>query len=151
MRWSEPATESPFALGTDYSDVTERGSDGSGSGESDSDGWQQYGELAEYDELAEQYGEPEEPDPDAIGPEIPEVPDPTEWESEPDAELQFRFWGLVAVFNVALLALSLGAMFIAFEGNLELGSQLLLAGGLLGGYGYYRYRSTKATLAEQNG
>jgi hypothetical protein len=122
-----------------------QGEDNAGSEESASDGWERYGELAE------KYQEPAEPDPDAIGPEIPTAPDPTKWESEVDPELRVRFWGLVLVFNVALLAVALGAMFIAFEGNFELGGQLLLGGGLLGAYGFYRYRSTKTKLRDQNG
>lgn len=121
------------------------GDEESRSDESRSEGWARYGDLAE------KYQEPHEPDPDAIGPEIPSAPDPTEREGEVDPEIRARFWGLVLVFNVALLALSLGAMFIGFEGNLELGGQLLLVGGILGAYGLYRYRSTKAELLDQNG
>ncbi len=94
---------------------------------------------------ADQYTEPEEFDPMELGPEIPEPPDPTDNETEIDPATHRLFWGLVAVFNIALLAVSLGAMFAVFEGRFELGGQLILAGVVLGGYGYYRYHRFKST------
>jgi hypothetical protein len=93
--------------------------------------------------------EPEEVDPDEVGPDIPEAPKaPDMTEVDVDPGLQNRFWALVAVFNLALLAVSLGVMFVGFRGNWELGGQLTVGGLLLFGFGYYRYRKTKAALAD---
>jgi hypothetical protein len=86
------------------------------------------------------YGEPPEPDPHELGPPIPEAPDPTETDAEIDPGTYRLFWGLVVVFNLSLLALSLGVMFAAFEGRFEFGAQLFLAGAILFAYGYVRYR-----------
>ncbi|WP_159900019.1 DUF7322 domain-containing protein [Salinirussus salinus] len=91
--------------------------------------------------------DPEEFEPGNLGPEIPEAPDLTEVEAS--SEVRYRFWALVMVFNVALLAASVGVMFVAFQGEWELGGQLTLAGLALFGFGYYRYRQTKAVLAEK--
>lgn len=93
--------------------------------------------------------EPEEFDPQELGPDIPEAPDLTEVEAS--SEVRQRFWALVAVFNVALLATSIGVMFIGFQGEWTLGGQLTLAGLVLLAFGYYRYRQTKAALAEKDG
>ncbi len=93
--------------------------------------------------------DPEEFEPGNLGPEIPEAPDLTEVEAS--SEVRYRFWALVMVFNVALLAASVGVMFVAFQGEWELGGQLTLAGLALFGFGYYRYRQTKAVLAEKGG
>lgn len=102
-------------------------------------GWRRYADTPE----------PEEFDPHSLGPEIPEAPDPSEADIDPD--LRNRFWSLVLVFNVALLALSLGLMFAAFEGQLGLGGQLVGAGLVLSAFGYYRYRQAKRSLAETDG
>lgn len=101
--------------------------------------------------LEERYSaepELEEFDPMELGPDIPEAPDMTEVDASP--EVQYRFWALAMVFNVALLVTSLGVMFLIFQGAWELGGQLTLAGLLLFGFGYYRYRRTKAELAERD-
>ncbi|WP_435360630.1 DUF7322 domain-containing protein [Haloarchaeobius sp. DFWS5] len=70
---------------------------------------------------------------------IPEAPQPRNFE-EVDApgELQFQFWRLVIAFNGALLGLSLGTMFVVFDGNWSLGSKLLLGGLICAAYGGYR-------------
>ena len=86
------------------------------------------------------YSEPEEFDPHDLGPPIPEAPDPTDSDVDIDPGTHALFWGLVLVFNAALLLLSLGVMFAAFEGNYDLGAQLFAVGAILFGYGYYRYR-----------
>lgn len=99
--------------------------------------------------LEERYNaEPEEFDPQELGPDIPEAPDLTEVEAS--SEVQYRFWALVMVFNVALLATSIGVMFIGFQGEWTLGGQLTIAGLVLFAFGYYRYRQTKAALAEKD-
>jgi hypothetical protein len=96
--------------------------------------------------------EPEEFDPDELGPDVPEAPKPRDMsEVDVDPDLANRFWALVAVFNLALLAVSVGVMFIGFRGNWELGGQLTVAGLLLFALGYYRYRKTKAALAAEDG
>jgi len=87
--------------------------------------------------------EPEEFDPESLGPESPSIPDLSEKASEADPEVSGLFWWLVVVFNVALMAFSLGLMFIIFQQNWTLGGQLSLAGLVLGGYGYVRYRRFK--------
>ncbi|WP_324663109.1 DUF7322 domain-containing protein [Haloarcula sediminis] len=79
--------------------------------------------------------EPEEFDPSSLGPDVPEPPD-----GAGNSEVASVFWKLVLVFNVALLALSLGPMFAYFRGNVGLGLQLTAAGAILFAYGYYRYR-----------
>lgn len=97
--------------------------------------------------LDEKYKEPDASEYD-IGPEIPEAPSP----ESADPQLQAQFWSLVVVFNIAILAISVGGMFMLFRGNLELGMQLFLAGVIVGAYGVYRYRTTKAALSDdQNG
>lgn len=60
------------------------------------------------------------------------------------AELQRAFWTLVVVFNAALLAGSLGLMFLAFRGDLSRGGSLLFLGVGLGLYGWRRYQSVTA-------
>lgn len=85
--------------------------------------------------------EPEEFDPDSLGPDIPEPPDPSGNASEVGSEVSGLFWGLVFVANIALMAASLGVMFAVFRSQWVLGSQLTLAGVILGGYVYYRVRA----------
>ena len=108
------------------------------------------GSLSDWQAVEQRYDaepDPEEFEPGNLGPEIPEAPDLTEVEAS--SEVRYRFWALVMVFNVALLAASVGVMFVAFQGEWELGGQLTLAGLVLFGFGYYRYRQTKAALAEK--
>jgi hypothetical protein len=105
------------------------------------------GNWQEYESV--EYGEPEEFDPHSLGPDVPEAPDYAD--ADVDRSIGIRFWSLVGVFNVALLALSLGVMFIAFEDNLGLGGRLVGGGLLLSGYGYYQYRRTKRDLAADTG
>jgi hypothetical protein len=100
---------------------------------------------------AGKYGEPEEFDPMSLGPEIPTPPDPTETDADIDPGTHRLFWGLVVLFNVALLALSLGVMFAAFEGRLELGAQLVLVGIVLSAYGYFRYRRFRRAGSDEPG
>ena len=78
--------------------------------------------------------EPDEFDPSSLGPDVPEPPEGG------GGEVASLFWKLVVVFNVALLALSLGPMFAYFRGDTDLGLQLTAAGLILFAYGYFRYR-----------
>lgn len=74
-----------------------------------------------------------------LQPEIPSAPDPPP-ATAASKELQSAFWSIVVVVNLALLAGSLGAMFLVFRGRLRLGGGLL-AVGLLGiGHAYKLYR-----------
>ena len=61
-------------------------------------------------------------------------------ESDADPELQRKFWLLVLVFNVAVMALSVGAMLAVFRGQWDTGGSLVVAGSILAAYGYYKYR-----------
>lgn len=106
------------------------------------------GSWRDHDRAGEPYREPDDSGPFDIEPEIPSPPDPTE--NDVDPELFRRFWALVVVFNVALLALSLGVMFAVFESNYTLGGQLVLGGLVVFGFGLYRYRTAKRYLAERS-
>ncbi|ADJ15818.1 DUF7322 domain-containing protein [Halalkalicoccus jeotgali] len=85
--------------------------------------------------------EPEESEP-TLGPEIPDVSPPDEGFFGPGdvpKDLLSAFWKLVVLFNVGLLATSLGAMFVLFEGRLGLGGGLLAVGLLALARGLYSY------------
>lgn len=91
--------------------------------------------------------EPSEMDPlEDVGPDVPEVsvpeppsvPDPSQ-NDVPD-DLARRFWKLVAVFNVALFAASLGPMLAVFRGQWVTGSAVFLLGAGFFVYGYLGYR-----------
>lgn len=60
--------------------------------------------------------------------------------SDAPAPLRRKFWTLVATFNVALLAVSLGLMFAAFRGRWQYGGAAVLLGLVLFAFGYRRYR-----------
>lgn len=85
---------------------------------------------------------PEEPPDPFEDPGDPEsrfeltIPD----DADVSAELYRTFWGLVIVFNVALLATALGALLITFRGDRLLGGGLLALGLVSLGYGVWRYR-----------
>lgn len=97
--------------------------------------------------------EPEEPD---LGPDPPEVgsdsgPDVDVPDASPahegfwgpenaPKELLKAFWALVVLFNVALLAISLGLMVLWFQGRLYLGGGLLAVGAAALARGLYGYR-----------
>lgn len=98
--------------------------------------------------------EPEETDPD-LGPEIPDVNPPDGGFFGPEdvpEELLRAFWTLVVLFNVGLLATSLGVLVVVFQGRLYLGGGLLVAGLLAltrGSYRYYRF-DRKSIGEEEN-
>lgn len=91
----------------------------------------------ELDERSEY--EPDEPD---LGPGVPDAssgggllgPEGT------PKELLSAFWKLVLLFNVGLLAASLGAMLLFFQARLYFGGGLLVAGLLALARGVYVYR-----------
>ena len=121
-------------------------SDWTGAGESQEE--DSPGSWREQERVDDRYREPDESQPFDVEPEVPEPPDPSE--NDVDPELPRRFWALVVVFNVALLAISLGLMFVAFEGAYALGGQFLVGGLAAFGFGLYRYRTTKRSLAERS-
>lgn len=84
--------------------------------------------------------EPDEFDPNSLGPDPPEIPEPSANPGDADPEVRGLFWILVLVANAALIAVSLGLMFIVFQGAWGLGAQLFVAGVVLGVYVYYRVR-----------
>lgn len=94
-------------------------------------------------DLASKYEEPDPEskysDPATELPNIPEAPKPLP-ESEVDTDLKVAFWSTVLVFNVALLALSLGLMLVYFRGQLRLGGGLFALGVFSAAHGYLKYR-----------
>lgn len=82
--------------------------------------------------------EPDEFDPSSLGPDIPEAPEPPDGAA--NSEVTSLFWKLVVVFNIALLALSVGPMLAYFEGRVELGLRVTLVGAVTFSYGVIRYR-----------
>lgn len=80
------------------------------------------------------FEEPDEPD---LG------PGPPESTGDAPARVQFLFWGLVVVFNLAVLGIGVGLLLVFLAGNFVLGGQVFLAGLLLFGYGLYRYRGAR--------
>ncbi|MUV61812.1 hypothetical protein GJ634_14440 [Halobacterium sp. CBA1126] len=66
----------------------------------------------------------------------PEIPDG----SDAPAGLRRRFWTLVVTFNVALLAVSIGAMFVGFRGRWRYGGLAVVLGLALFAFGYWRYQ-----------
>lgn len=119
-----------------------------GSSPFEDDESQSPGSWREAEAVDEQYREPDDTDRFDPGPDVPTAPDPTG--NDVDPGVARRFWALVLVFNVALLAISLGLMFVVFEGSYSLGGQLFVAGIAVFGFGLYRYRTAKAYL-EENG
>lgn len=55
-------------------------------------------------------------------------------------ELWRAFWGLVAVFNVAIFALALGPLLVVFRGEVVYGGIITGIGIVSFLYGVYRYR-----------
>jgi len=102
-----------------------------------------------FDEPADE--EPEEVDPEeeldfdvldsesTLPPEVPTAPEPPA-ATEASEELQKMFWSVILLLNLALLAASLGVMYVVFRGRLQLGGGLLLVGVLGIGHAYRIYR-----------
>ncbi len=98
--------------------------------------------------LDDKYKEPEVDERFDIEPEIPEAPSP----DDISPKVHTQFWSLVATFNIAILAVSVGGMLFLFQENTELGLQLFLVGIIVTAYGLYRYRTVKESLHDdQNG
>lgn len=106
--------------------------------------------FEEHGQVDEQY---REPDTSSLGPNIPEAPAPPDApdpsETDVDPVVEGTFWTLVVVFNIGLMVASIGAMLVVFQHDTALGGQLTLAGVLVLGYGFYRYRGAKQLVKER--
>lgn len=66
-----------------------------------------------------------------------------EIETDVPSDLLQTFWSLVLVINAAVLALSLGVLFLVFEGPSTNGIVLFLGGIVLSGFAVRRYRTSR--------
>jgi hypothetical protein len=93
-----------------------------------------------------------EPDPESeLAPEAPEVdvPEPPDPSSGDASEGLVRsFWKLVAMFNLALFAVSLGPMLVVFRGEWVNGGAVFFLGVAVFVYGYVRYRRARAQFGD---
>lgn len=71
----------------------------------------------------------------------PDPPDPSD--ATVPASLRKQFWLLVIVFNVALIASSLGILLATLDGKPIIGSSLAFLGASAFYYGYQRYQRVK--------
>lgn len=94
--------------------------------------------------------EPSEHEPDEWDPEAEyrdqesdslTIPEVTTADTDAPPDVVQTFWIVVAVVNVAVLFLALGAMFVAFQVDVELGGALLAGGLVLFALAYRRYRA----------
>ena len=83
--------------------------------------------------------EPEEFDPDSLAPsvDVPDASDASEYDVDDD--LFKAFWACVVMLNVAMVGLSLGAMFLYFRGNVRLGGGAMAVGALAAVFAYRYY------------
>lgn len=100
--------------------------------------------------LASAYPEPDPEgslaDPESELPNVPsppsvDIPTPGQSEGDVPGELLAGFWSTVLVFNVALLATSLGLLLLGFGEQRRLGAGALAVGLLAAVHGYWKYRS----------
>ena len=89
------------------------------------------------------------PDPETELPSIPEepeveIPEVTVPESEVPEPLLKDFWSTVLVINVAVLALSVGAMMVVFDVYRPFGAAVFALGLFSGFRGYRKYRAMDA-------
>lgn len=83
--------------------------------------------------------EPDEPDPDALGPRI-DVPEPPAIEDvDVPRELFVAFWTVVAMANVAVFGVTVGALVIIAFGEWRIGLSGIGIGLVAGVLGYRRY------------
>ncbi|MCU4750593.1 hypothetical protein OB919_01125 [Halobacteria archaeon AArc-curdl1] len=99
--------------------------------------------------------EPSEHEPDEYDPEAEfrdptsdslTIPDVSGNAGNTNPQLTTQFWVLVMVIKAALIALSLGALFLIFQTNQRFGWLLLGGGLLLTMFALRRYRDVSATL-----
>ena len=74
-----------------------------------------------------------------VGVDIPDA-------SDAPPKLRAAFWWIVAVFNAAILAISVGAMLVGFRGRWGLGGALIVVGALAFAVGVHRVRRAKDRL-----
>ncbi|WP_123537414.1 DUF7322 domain-containing protein [Halosimplex salinum] len=92
-------------------------------------------------------GNPERFEP-SLGPDVPEievpsVPEPQD-PTDVDPEISRTFWRLVVVFDVAILAMALGPMFVYFRGDWDTGGPMFALGVVTFAYGVLQYRRFRA-------
>lgn len=109
--------------------------------EEDADGDHDF--LDEEPSDAEQELAPQVDVPSVDAPDIPDGADAP-------APLRRKFWTLVATFNVALLAVSLGLMFVAFRGRWQYGGGAVVLGLVLFAFGYRRYQRYTGDEADED-
>lgn len=80
------------------------------------------------------------PKPEEELPSVPDPPSPPETEGDVPGDLLKAFWTTVLVFNVALLALSVGALMVAFDVHRSLGAGIFVVGLVSLARGYLKYR-----------
>jgi len=71
--------------------------------------------------------------------------DEAEIETDVSSDLLQAFWSIVLVVNAAVLAFSLGVLFLLFDGPSTNGFVLVAGGLVLSGFAVYRYRSYQVT------
>lgn len=112
-------------------------------------------EVLEPDDESRQAEQQFDTEPDRPAVEVPEAPKPPNMEQseadlddfgDVDPQLQRLFWKLVFAIKFALLALTLGALFVIFGESTVVGGQLLAFGLVLSVYAVYRYREGKARI-----
>lgn len=99
-------------------------------------------EPDEWDPEADQH------DPTADGLTIPSV---STAESEAPAEVRQTFWIVTLVVNAAILFVSVGPMLIYFQGWTRRGLALIVAGLVLFGLAYRRYRTFMENAPDEEG
>lgn len=114
------------------------------------------------DEPDQPYPEPDPeadlPDPESeLGPDAPEAPTPPTpgddlpAEGDVDGDLLVEFWSLVALANVALFGLAVGAMALVLSDRTDLAYGLLAAGAAAAVFTIRRYRRAEAARDATDG
>lgn len=98
--------------------------------------------------------EPNDPFPEYTDPERVEGADPGVAETASDIvdvpeEVSRRFWSLVVVLNLGLLASALGLMLVAFRGQLLVGGLSFGLGVGTLGYGVVKYRQSRRAIRRE--
>jgi len=111
---------------------------------------EEYDPEAEYrDPDSDSLSIPEVEEPSVEIPEV-EIPDVEVDESEVPREIRRAFWSTVLVVNAAVLASSLGVMFLIFRGELRRAAVLVAGGVILFAMAYRRYRLFEAEHGERS-
>ncbi|WP_415382517.1 hypothetical protein [Halosimplex sp. TS25] len=120
------------------------------SNDADGDAEDEGGLLGDAERFESSLG-PDVPEVEVPEVEIPSVPgagdagetdeaDADALDVDVDPEVSRTFWRLVLVFDVALLAMSLGPMFVFFRGDWDTGGPLFVLGAVAFAYGVREYR-----------